>query len=59
MKLFSDVSESGTIEIKRVYYEGTQRKDFSILSGTTGLMKTINMIEGFGFGNNSPLYHLH
>ena len=52
--LFADVSESAAIEIKRVYYEGTPAMQrFFDPYATTGY-GTINMIEGFGFGNNSP-----
>ena len=53
--LFANVSESGNaIEIKRVYYEGTPAMQrFFDPYATTGY-GTINMIEGFGFGNNSP-----
>jgi hypothetical protein len=53
--LFADVSENGeAIEIKRVYYEGTPAMQrFFDPYATTGY-GTINMVEGFGFGNNSP-----
>ena len=53
--LFSEVSESGkAIEIKRVYYEGTPAMQrFFDPYATTGY-GTINMVEGFGFGNYSP-----
>ena len=53
--LFADVSESGeAIEIKRIYYEGTPAMQrFFDPYATTGY-GTINMVEGFGFGNNSP-----
>ena len=53
--LFADVSESGeAIEIKRVYYEGTPAMQrFFDPYATTGY-GTINMIEGFGFGDFSP-----
>ena len=53
--LFAAVSESGNaIEIKRVYYEGTPAMQrFFDPYATTGY-GTINMVEGFGFGNNSP-----
>ena len=53
--LFADVSESGAaIEIKRVYYEGTPAMQrFFDPYATTGY-GTLNMIEGFGFGNFSP-----
>ena len=49
------MSESGNaIEIKRVYYEGTPAMQrFFDPYATTGY-GTINMVEGFGFGNNSP-----
>ena len=46
------MSESG-IEIKRVYYEGTPNAKILRSIQTTGY-GTINMVEGFGFGNNSP-----
>jgi len=53
--LFSDVSESGkAIEIKRVYYEGTPAMQrFFDPYATTGY-GTINMVQGFGFGQQSP-----
>ena len=53
--LFASVSESGNaIEIKRVYYEGTPAMQrFFDPYATTGY-GTINMVEGFGFGNYSP-----
>ena len=53
--LFADVSESGAaIEVKRVYYEGTPAMQrFFDPYATTGY-GTINMVEGFGFGNYSP-----
>ena len=53
--LFSEVSESGqAIEIKRVYYEATPAMQrFFDPYATTGY-GTINMIEGFGFGDYSP-----
>jgi len=53
--LFANVSESGNaIEIKRVYYEGTPAMQrFFDPYATTGY-GTINMVEGFGFGNSSP-----
>ena len=53
-KLFVDGSTSGSIEIKRVYYEGTPAMQrFFDPYATTGY-GTINMIEGFGFGDFSP-----
>ena len=53
-ELFTDVSASEAIEIKRVYYEGTPAMQrFFDPYATTGY-GTINMIEGFGFGNYSP-----
>ena len=53
-KLFTDVSASEAIEIKRVYYEGTPAMQrFFDPYATTGY-GTINMVEGFGFGNYSP-----
>ena len=53
--LFADVSESGqAIEVKRVYYEGTPAMQrFFDPYATTGY-GTLNMVEGFGFGNSSP-----
>jgi len=52
--LFVDGSGSGSIEVKRVYYEGTPAMQrFFDPYATTGY-GTINMIEGFGFGNYSP-----
>ena len=53
-KLFVDGSGSGSIEVKRVYYEGTPAMQrFFDPYATTGY-GTQNMIEGFGFGNYSP-----
>jgi hypothetical protein len=52
--LFADVSHSEAIEVKRVYYEGTPAMQrFFDPYATTGY-GTINMVEGFGFGNYSP-----
>jgi len=52
--LFTDVSGSGAIEVKRVYYEGTPAMQrFFDPYATTGY-GTINMVQGFGFGNQSP-----
>ena len=52
--LFVDGSGSGSIEVRRVYYEGTPAMQrFFDPYATTGY-GTINMIEGFGFGNLSP-----
>ena len=53
--LYADVSESGAaIEIKRVYHEATPAMQrFFDPYATTGY-GTINMVEGFGFGNYSP-----
>jgi hypothetical protein len=52
--LFADVSSSGAIEIKRVYYEGTPAMQrFFDPYATTGY-GTINMVQGFGFGEYSP-----
>jgi hypothetical protein len=52
--LFTDPSGSGAIEVKRVYYEGTPAMQrFYDPYATTGY-GTINMIQGFGFGNQSP-----
>jgi len=53
-KLFVDGSTSGSIEVKRVYYEGTPAMQrFFDPYATTGY-GTINMVEGFGFGKMSP-----
>ena len=52
--LFVDGSGSGSIEVKRVYYDGTPAMQrFFDPYATTGY-GTINMVEGFGFGNSSP-----
>ena len=52
--LFVDGSGSGSIEVRRVYYEGTPAMQrFFDPYATTGY-GTINMVEGFGFGNFSP-----
>ena len=52
--LIADVSESSAIEVKRVYYEGTPAMQrFFDPYATTGY-GTINLVQGFGFGNNSP-----
>jgi hypothetical protein len=52
--LFADVSHSEAIEVKRVYYEGSPAMQrFFDPYATTGY-GTINMVEGFGFGNYSP-----
>ena len=52
--LFVDGTGSGSIEVKRVYYEGTPAMQrFFDPYATTGY-GTINMVEGFGFGNYSP-----
>jgi len=52
--LFADASHSEAIEVKRVYYEGTPAMQrFFDPYATTGY-GTINMVQGFGFGNNSP-----
>ncbi len=52
--LFTDSSGSGAIEVKRVYYEGTPAMQrFFDPYATTGY-GTINMVQGFGFGNQSP-----
>ena len=53
--LFAEVSESGkAIEVKRVYYEATPAMQrFFDPYATTGY-GTINMVEGFGFGDYSP-----
>jgi hypothetical protein len=53
-KLFTDVSASEAIEIKRIYYESKPAMQrFYDPYATTGY-GTINMVEGFGFGNYSP-----
>ncbi|OUW11953.1 MAG: hypothetical protein CBD26_00295 [Candidatus Pelagibacter sp. TMED166] len=53
-KLFVDGSTSGSIEVKRVYYEATPAMQrFFDPYATTGY-GTINMVSGFGFGNYSP-----
>tara|TARA_B100001778_G_scaffold205992_1_gene170157 strand:+ start:162 stop:1313 length:1152 start_codon:yes stop_codon:yes gene_type:complete len=52
--LVVDGSGSGSIEVKRVYYEGTPAMQrFFDPYATTGY-GTLNMVEGFGFGNYSP-----
>ena len=52
--LIVDGSDSGSIEVKRVYYEGTPAMQrFFDPYATTGY-GTINMVEGFGFGDYSP-----
>ena len=52
--LIVDGSGSGSIEVKRVYYEGTPAMQrFFDPYATTGY-GTINMVEGFGFGDYSP-----
>tara|TARA_Y100001963_G_C6776749_1_gene447741 strand:- start:1553 stop:2704 length:1152 start_codon:yes stop_codon:yes gene_type:complete len=52
--LIVDGSGSGSIEVKRVYYEGTPAMQrFFDPYATTGY-GTINMVQGFGFGNQSP-----
>jgi hypothetical protein len=52
--LFADVSASGAIEVRRVYYEATPAMQrFFDPYATTGY-GTINLVEGFGFGNYSP-----
>tara|TARA_B100000902_G_scaffold44081_1_gene51699 strand:- start:1284 stop:2450 length:1167 start_codon:yes stop_codon:yes gene_type:complete len=53
--LYAEVSESGkAIEVKRVYYESTPAMQrFFDPYATTGY-GTINMVEGFGFGDYSP-----
>jgi len=52
--IFVDGSTSGSIEVKRVYYEGTPAMQrFFDPYATTGY-GTINMVEGFGFGKMSP-----
>ncbi len=52
--LFADVSASGAIEVRRVYYEATPAMQrFFDPYATTGY-GTINLVEGFGFGGYSP-----
>ena len=52
--LFVDGSGSGSIEVRRVYYEGTPAMQrFFDPYATTGY-GTINLVEGFGFGGYSP-----
>ena len=52
--LFVDGSGSGSIEVRRIYYEGTPAMQrFFDPYATTGY-GTMNMIEGFGFGGYSP-----
>tara|TARA_B100000519_G_scaffold132151_1_gene114141 strand:+ start:716 stop:1867 length:1152 start_codon:yes stop_codon:yes gene_type:complete len=52
--LVVDGSGSGSIEVKRVYYEGTPAMQrFFDPYATTGY-GTLNMVEGFGFGDYSP-----
>tara|TARA_A100001011_G_scaffold148837_1_gene156974 strand:- start:184 stop:1341 length:1158 start_codon:yes stop_codon:yes gene_type:complete len=52
--LVVDGSGSGSIEVKRVYYEGTPAMQrFFDPYATTGY-GTLNMVEGFGFGGYSP-----
>ena len=53
-KLFTDISASEAIEVKRIFYEAKPAMQrFFDPYATTGY-GTINMIEGFGFGNYSP-----
>ena len=54
-KLFTDTSASGeAIEIKRIYYESDPAMQrFFDPYASTGY-GTLNMVEGFGFGNYSP-----
>ncbi len=52
--LFVDGTGSGSIEVKRVYYEGSPAMQrFFDPYATTGY-GTINMVQGFGFGGYSP-----
>ena len=52
--LFVDENGSGSIEVQRVYYEGTPAMQrFFDPYATTGY-GTINMVQGFGFGQQSP-----
>ena len=53
-KLFTDASVGEAIEVKRIYYEANPAMQrFFDPYATTGY-GTINMVEGFGFGNYSP-----
>ena len=53
-KIFTDVSASEAIEVKRIFYESTPAMQrFFDPYATTGY-GTMNMIEGFGFGGYSP-----
>ena len=53
-KIFTDVSASEAIGVKRIFYESTPAMQrFFDPYATTGY-GTINMVEGFGFGNYSP-----
>jgi hypothetical protein len=53
-KLFTDANVGEAIEIKRIYYEANPAMQrFFDPYATTGY-GTINMVEGFGFGNYSP-----
>ena len=53
--LFANVSESGAdIEIKRVYYEKTPAMQRFIEPYATTGYGTINLVQGFGFGDYSP-----
>ena len=53
-KIFTDVSASEAIEVKRIFYEAKPAMQrFFDPYATTGY-GTINMVEGFGFGNYSP-----
>ena len=52
--MFTDVSASEAIEVKRIFYEAKPAMQrFFDPYATTGY-GTINMVEGFGFGNYSP-----
>ena len=52
--LFVDGSESGSIEVKRVYYEATPAMQRLFDPYATTGYGTINMVSGFGFGDYSP-----
>ena len=52
--LWTDVSSSGAIEVKRVYYEGTPAMQRFFDPYATPGYGTIKMVEGVGFGNYSP-----
>jgi len=53
-KLLADVSGSGAIEVKKVFYEATPaiNRYFDPYAGTG--QQTNNMLDAFGFGGSSP-----